>query len=187
MRFFGKPQNDTWYNFSMEPKLDPRLHFVTATAIIVRNRKVSDGEPAVPEFLIAKRAAHEKAFPSKWTVPGGKLVRTEYEKLPVTIGGTTTPQWYNIIDWLVKKEVLEEVNLEVENVKYLTDLVFIRPDGYPVVTLSYWCRYKAGEAKPGKDLTDVAWVTAEEAKKYDLIDGIWEELRDVGWLSSKDF
>ncbi len=159
--------------------LDPRLHFVTATAIIVKK----DGKnPA--RFLIAKRAAHEKAFPNKWTVPGGKLVRSEYEglpKRPYVLGQkpSDAPQWYHIIDWLVKKEVREEVNVEVENVKYFTDLVFIRPDGYPVVTLSYWCWYKAGVAKPGKDLTEVAWVTVEEAKNYDLIEGIWEELRDV--------
>lgn len=37
----------------------------------------------------------------------------------------------------------------------------------------------SGEAKPGKDLTDVAWVTAEEAKKYELIEGIWEEIEEV--------
>ncbi|MDP2598693.1 MAG: hypothetical protein Q8P49_02595 [Candidatus Liptonbacteria bacterium] len=171
--------------------LDPRLHFVTATAIVVRNRKVSDGERSrtmnVLEFLIAKRASHEKAFPNKWTVPGGKLVRTEYETLPKRSYAdgqkeSDAPQWYYIIEWLVKKEVLEEVNVEVEKPQYLTDLVFIRPDGYPVITLSYWCMYKSGEAKPGKDLTEVAWVTVEEAKKYDLIEGIWEEIRDVGKL-----
>ncbi len=151
--------------------LDPRLHFVVATAIIAKKNGTNP-----PKFLIAKRAAHEKAFPNKWTVPGGKLVRKEYESLPYK---TEYPQWYDMMDWLVKKEVREEVDVEVENVKYLTDLVFIRPDGYPVITLSYWCRYKSGEAKPGKDLTEVAWVTALEAKQYDLIEGIWEEMRDV--------
>ena len=79
----------------------------------------------------------------------------------------------------VRKEVMEEVNVEVKNVKYLTDLVFIRPDGYPVVTLSFWCDYVEGDAKPGKDLTEVAWVTAAEAKTYDMIEGIPEEIEEV--------
>ena len=92
---------------------------------------------------------------------------------------STAPQWYNMMEWVVKKETLEEVNVEVERVQYLTDLVFIRPDGYPVITLSFWCWYTSGEAKPGKDLTEVAWVTAEEAKKYDMIEGIPEELEEV--------
>lgn len=146
--------------------LDPRLHFVTATAIIVKDGK----------FLITKRAPHEKAFPNKWTVPGGKLVRSEYESLP---HDTQYFQHYEIMDWLVRKEVREEVGLEIEKSRYLTDLVFVRPDGFPVVTLSYWAYYKSGEVKLCKDMTDHAWVTAEEAKQYDLIEGIREELEEV--------
>ena len=84
-----------------------------------------------------------------------------------------------MMEWVVRKEVMEEVNVDVKNIKYLTDLVFIRPDGYPVVTLSFWCDYIAGDVKPGKDLTDVVWVTAAEAKKYDLIEGIAEEIAEV--------
>jgi 8-oxo-dGTP pyrophosphatase MutT (NUDIX family) len=148
--------------------LDPRLHFVTATAVVARK----DANGAL-RFLIAKRAPTEKAFPNKWTLPGGKLVRSEYESIPYS---TAFPQWRNMMDWLVRKETLEEVNVEVENINYLTDLVFVRPDGYPVVTFSFWCMYKSGDAKPGKDLTEVAWVTAEEAAKYDMIDGIPGEI-----------
>jgi len=48
-----------------------------------------------------------------------------------------------------------------------------------VCTLSYWAKYKAGEVKLCKDLIDYAWVTLEEAKNYDLIEGIWEELKQV--------
>jgi len=154
---------------SEDNKLDPRLHFVVATAIIIKDKK----------FLIAKRAPHEKAFPDKWTVPGGKLVLHEYNKLPQTAG---FPQWYNVVDWVLKKEVREEVGLEIEKPSYLCDLVFVRPDGYPVVTLSYWAHYKSGEVALCKDLTDHAWVTAEEAGGYDLIEGIRDELKEVAKL-----
>jgi len=149
--------------------IDPRLHFVTATAIIAKDGK----------FLIAQRAAHEKAFPLKWTVPGGKLVRHEYEHLPKT---ANFPQWYNVVDWVLRKEVQEEVGLEIHRPEYLCDLVFVRPDGYPVVTLSYWAHYKDGDVTLCKDLVDYAWVTAEEAKKYDLIEGIAGEIADVDKL-----
>jgi len=145
-------------------ELDPRLHFVVATAIIEK-----DGT-----YLIAKRAPHEKAFPNKWTVPGGKLVLHEYRHLPQTAG---FPQWYNVVDFVVRKEVKEEVGLEIHKPNYLCDLVFVRPDGYPVVTLSYWTKHKSGEVALCKDLIDHAWVTLEEAKKYDLIDGIWDEIK----------
>ncbi len=152
-------------------ELDPRMHFVVATGIIVKDGK----------FLIAKRAPHEKAYPDKWTVPGGKLVVSEYKEVPKTTGDA----WYNIIEWLLKKEIKEEVDLEIENPKYLCDLLFIRPDGNPVLTLSYWCDYKAGEVKLCKDLSEYAWVDLEEAKNYDLIEGIWDELKIVDDILSK--
>lgn len=162
--------------------LDPRLHFVVITGIIARPRtraKHGTGqERTIYEFLIAKRAAHEKAFPNRWTVPGGKLVLSEYKDLPKT----TPDAWYNIAEWVLKKEIKEEVSLEVGKPQYLTDMTFVRPDGYPVLVLSYWCWYKSGEVKLCKDLTEHAWVTVEEAKNYDLIEGIWEEIRDVGAL-----
>ena len=174
-----------------ENKLDPRLHFVVATAIVARNREVSGGEQFMvsgvepgrtiktPEFLIAKRAPHEKAFPNKWTVPGGKLVHHEYSKLPFKTG---YPQWYNVVDWVLRKEVKEEVGLEIEKPQYLCDLVFVRPDGYPVVTLSYWAKYKSGDVNLCRDLTEYAWVTVEQAKSYDMIEGIWDELKEVSEL-----
>ncbi|MGC9968640.1 MAG: NUDIX domain-containing protein [Minisyncoccia bacterium] len=147
--------------------IDPRLHFVAITAIIYKDGK----------FLISKRAASEKAFPNKWTVPGGKMVFTEYSHLPRT--SPTHPQWYNVVEFVLRKEVREEVGLEIEKPQYLTDLVFVRPDGYPVVTLSYWAHYKSGEVRLNHEMSEFAWVTAEEAKKYDLIEGIAEEIEDA--------
>jgi len=147
--------------------IDPRLHFVVATAIIIKDDK----------YLIVKRAPQEIAFPGKWTVPGGKLVLHEYNHLPRV--GESAPQWYNVVDWVLRKEVREEVGLEIEKPQYLCDLVFIRPDGYPVVVLSYWASYRSGEVKLNHEHTDYAWVTLDEAKDYDLIEGIWNELKMV--------
>ena len=156
---------------------DPRLHFVVATAIIVKDPL--DAARGRGRYLIAKRAPHEKAFPNKWTVPGGKLVTHEYQHLPKKFG---FPQWYRVVDWVLRKEVREEVGLEIGTPRFVTDLVFIRPDGYPVVTLSFWAPYASGEVVLSKDLTEHAWVTLEEAKGYDLIEGIEGEIRMVDEL-----
>ena len=86
---------------------------------------------------------------------------------------------------MLNKEVKEEVGLKIRKPQYLCDLVFIRPDGYPAVTLSYWCRYKSGKVQLSNALNDHAWVTLSEAKKYDLIDGIWDELKMVDKISDK--
>ena len=99
--------------------------------------------------------------------------------MPQTAG---FPQWYNVVDWVLRKEVREEVGLEIHKPEFLCDLVFVRPDGYPVVTLSYWAKYKSGEVKLNKDHTEHAWITLEEANNYDLIEGIWDELKMVNKL-----
>src|SRR3989338_1785519 len=111
---------------------DPRLHMVAATCIVVKDGK----------FLIAKRHAQEKAFPNRWTVPGGKLVFDEYKNLPSI---SQYMHIYDIAEWLLRKEVREEVGLEIEKPWYICDLVFLRPDGIPVFTLSYGANYKSGE------------------------------------------
>ena len=139
---------------------------MAATAIVVKDGK----------FLIAKRAGWEKIFPNRWTVPGGKLNLDQYQVLPIPAG---YPQRYNVVDWVVRKEVMEEVGLEVDKLNYLCDLVVVRPDGIPNVVLSYWANHKNGEVKLSDELTDHAWVTLKEAKKYDLIEGIWDELKLV--------
>lgn len=85
-------------------------------------------------------------------------------------------QWYNIMEHSLRRESLEEVGLDIKNIRYLTSLVFIRPDGIPVVVLSMYADYVGGEVQLSEDMTEFAWVTAEDAKNYDFIEGIYEEL-----------
>lgn len=141
---------------------DPHAHFVSVTAIIHKDRK----------YLITKRSPNEKAFPNMWTVPGGRISVEDYINLPKP----TPSAWYGALEHALKREVKEEVNLEIENVRYLIDMTLIRPDGVPVVVLSYFADYKTGEIKLDSDAVDYAWVTVEEAEKYELIEGIYEEI-----------
>ena len=141
-----------------------KFHYVVVTGIIIKEGK----------YLITKRSEKEKVFPGKWTVPGGKLEQKDYTSLPPS---TTEGQWYNVLDILLKREVKEEVNLEIKNIKYLTNLTFIRPDNIPVVVLSLFADYDQGEIKLNpEELSEYKWVNIEEAKDYDFIDGIYEEL-----------
>ena len=153
--------------------LDPRLHFVAVTCVIEKDGK----------FLIAKRAPTEKVNPNKWTVPGGKFNYNDYKDLPRT--SKNHVQWYDVAEFVLRKEVREEVGLEIEKPEYVTDLVFVRPDGYPVVVFSFWSKYKSGKVKLNHEMSDFAWVTAAEAKTYDMIDGIPEEMGAVETLLSR--
>ncbi|MDD4122807.1 MAG: NUDIX domain-containing protein [Candidatus Pacebacteria bacterium] len=77
---------------------------------------------------------------------------------------------------VAKREVLEEVGLNIKNIGYLTSMSFIRPEGIPAIIVSLYADYESGEIKLENSLTDYKWVTLEESKKVDLIEGIYEEL-----------
>ncbi len=142
---------------------DPqKTHYIVVTGIIVKDGK----------FLITKRAPTEKAFPNQWTVPGGKLELNDYAKRPKD----TSAHWYNIFEDLLKREVMEEVGLKISNIGYVTSLSYIRSDSIPTIIVSLFADYNGGEIKLCPALTEYAWITLEEAKNYDLIEGIYEEL-----------
>ncbi len=139
-----------------------KAHYVVATGIITKDGK----------YLITKRAEWEKVFPGKWTVPGGKLEMKDY----VNKKKDTTVHWYNILETLLKREVREETGLEIKNIKYLTSMTFIRPDNIPVLVISLYADYSSGDVSLSEDMTDFAWIDLEEAKNYEFIEGIYEEL-----------
>ncbi|OGD68026.1 hypothetical protein A2996_03460 [Candidatus Campbellbacteria bacterium RIFCSPLOWO2_01_FULL_34_15] len=142
------------------------LHRIALTAIIHKDGK----------FLITKRSLDKKAFPGKWTVPGGGLETDDYINTKPT---TEAGQWYYAVENALRREIKEEVNIEVDKPKYLLDLTFIRPDGIPVVVLSFYCNYVSGDVKLDDDSVDYAWVGVDDLDKYDLIDGIADEIREV--------
>ncbi|MFC1721805.1 NUDIX domain-containing protein [Patescibacteria group bacterium] len=139
-----------------------KTHYVVVTGIIIKDGK----------YLITKRSPDEKAFPNQWTVPGGKLEVSDYKDR----AKDTDEHWYNVLESLLRREVTEEVCLQVKNINYLTSLTFIRPDGIPTIIISLYADYDSGKVELCDDLTEYAWVTLSEAKDYDLISGIYEEL-----------
>lgn len=139
-----------------------KTHYIVVTGILVKNGK----------YLITKRADWEKAFPGQWTVPGGKLEVLDYalkEK-------DTNSHWYNVLENLLKREIREEVGLEIKNIGYVTSLAYVRPDEVPCLIISLYAEPEEGEIKLCKALTEYKWVDLEEAKNYQLIEGIYEEL-----------
>ena len=139
-----------------------QLHYLAVTGILIKEDK----------YLIVKRADFEKAFPGRWTVPGGKLEVLDY----VLREKDTKHHWYNIFEDSLKREVMEEVGLKIKNIGYVCSMVYIRPDNIPSLIVSLYAEPLAGEVKLCNALTEFAWVDLDESKKYDLIDGIYDEL-----------
>jgi len=149
-----------------------KAHYIVVTGVIIK-----DGR-----FLITKRAPIEKAFPNQWTVPGGKLELKDYAERPKD----TSAHWYNIFETLLRREVMEETGLKIKNIRYLTSLSYIRSDNIPTIIVSLFADYNKGEIKLCPDLTEHAWVTLEEAKNYELIEGIYEELEMLDRVLKKE-
>jgi len=155
--------DNTNENGGLKIDYDPKkAHYLVVTGIVVRDGK----------FLITKRASHEPAFPGKWTIPGGKFEADDYLQREKD----TEALWYNIFNDSLRREIREEVNLEIKKISYLTDRVYVRSDGIPTVIISLFAEYHDGDVELCKDLDEHAWVTLEEARDYDFIDGIYEEL-----------
>ena len=139
-----------------------QVHYVAVTGILVREGK----------YLIAKRAEWEKVSPGKWTVPGGKMNVLDYALKKKD----TSQHWYAVLEEVLRRELREEVGLDVSNIGYVTSLVYLRPDEIPCLIVSLFGDASEGDVVLCPALTEYAWVTLEEAKQYELIEGIYDEL-----------
>ena len=146
---------------------DKELHRIAMTAIIYNKER---------KYLVTKRSMHKKHFPGLWTVPGGGLNVDDYMNLP-TNGGEN--QWYYSLTHGLKREIREEVGVEVGKPEYLLDLTFIKGDGVPVLVLSYYAEYLTGDVVLDEDATEYKWVSVEELKDLELIKGIDHEIEMV--------
>ena len=140
--------------------MDENRHHIAITGIVVK-----DGR-----FLITRRNLSKKAFPGKWTVPGGRLEMIDYIDSPKD----TSSHWYNIVEKVLRREVKEEAGLEIKNIKYLASMTFMRGED-PALIISFYCDHHHGDVVLCDESIDHKWVNLEESREYDLIEGIYEE------------
>ena len=152
-------------------ELKNKAHYVSVTGIVV---KEVDGEN---KYLICKRSEKEKIFPGKWCVPGGKIEQKDY----INLTKDTTSHWLDIFEKTLEKEVLEEVGIKIKKpAGYVSNLALLRPNGFSTLIMSMYAYYESGEVNLNKDeLSDFAWVNVKEAKSYDLIENIYEQIQKV--------
>lgn len=108
---------------------------------------------------MAKRSSKDDQAAGKWAVPGGKI-DMELES--------------NIVENSLRREIREEVGVEVDDFQFLASRSFIRSSGHHVVALSFIVGYVSGEAMPLEDQDEVRWVTVSEMES--LLDDHWTDM-----------
>lgn len=153
-------------------EIKQKAHYVAVTGIIHRNGK----------YLICKRSEKEKVFPGKWCVPGGKIEQDDF----VNTIKDTKDHWFDIFEKTLIKEIKEEVNLEIKDIGFCSNLALIRPNGFSTIIVSLYADYDSGEVALSEDeLSDFAWASLDELKNYELIENIYEQIVKVDGILRK--
>lgn len=159
-----------------DPTPTPSLTYVVNVEAFVW-----DGTPP-PEgrYLMMVRGVSEEMTPGALTPPGGKLEATGGEQ--------------DILEATLRREVLEEVGVEVVDPVYVESHAFEGQfDGRPIVVvdLVFLCRYASGEprAQDPEEVAGIEWLTADalrsdpRALPFTLasLDRVEEVRRERGW------
>lgn len=117
------------------------IQVVIASAAILR------GE----QYLIARRSEHEEEYPGVLSF----------------VSGTIEPQDISqpdVLHAMLRREIREEVGVEVADFRYATSGVFESTSGTIVLNIVFLCHYTGGEPRAVDllEVSDVLWMTAAE-------------------------
>ena len=156
---------------SVDKAKQNKLFYFVANVVVYREKD--------KRCLILKRDEREKAHPGKYAVTGGKLEWKDMDMDNPTRMNGDIYDFEGAVEDLLRRETLEEAGVEIhtDDIRYINNVAFIRPDGIPVVLIKFAAKYKAGKVVPEKGaFTDFVWVNEKEVWDYDCIKGIKEEV-----------
>ncbi|MFA6518886.1 MAG: NUDIX domain-containing protein [Candidatus Shapirobacteria bacterium] len=123
-----------------------KLHSVIVNAVVEKDGKI----------LVSQRSFEEAHEPGKWTIPGGKIDKTE-------------GNIFNIIEKTCAREIEEETGIKIkENIQLMTNNTFIRSNGQHVIALICLCHWESGEAQALEDTIGIKWISKDEIDKFDF-------------------
>ena len=133
------------------------------TAIIVSAMIEKDGS-----YLFGKKPKDVGPYPNCWLIIGGKAY---LEK--------------ETIEEAIKREVKEESNIEVSNLRPLhfgEDYRTRKGVMSHLVFLVFHAKYKSGEPKPGDDIAKLKWVSEKDCPKLNIAPPTRKLFRFLGWI-----
>jgi len=121
--------------------MDNTSYIVNVEAAIYENDK----------WLIIKRSEEEEHAPGLLSMVGGKVE-------------IKTPE-ANVLEETLKREIMEEVGIQVSNeMHYLESKSFISDKGQVVIDIVFLCKYETGEAKCKSihEVSEIYWMPSSD-------------------------
>lgn len=108
------------------------------------------------ELLLAERSADEEHAAGELAFPGGKV--------------ETPPGETDVLEQTVRRELREEVGVEVGDVEFLDSQTFELDSRSTCLNVLTRCEYEGGEARVNdpKEVAAVHWFTPEELAESDV-------------------
>jgi 8-oxo-dGTP diphosphatase len=102
------------------------------------------------KWLLIKRSEKEEHAGGTLSLVGGKVDKE----------GNST----DILERTLKREILEEVGVEVTNLRYVNSSSFVTDKGVHVVDIVFLCEYQSGVAyaKSPEEVADVVWLQTSQ-------------------------
>jgi ADP-ribose pyrophosphatase YjhB (NUDIX family) len=107
------------------------------------------------KFLLIKRGANEEHAPGTMALVGGKV--------------DWTGASYDVLENTLKREIDEEVGVEIEDgMHYVHSSSFVTDKGSPVVDVVFLCQLREGTAynKSNEEVECVYWMTSDEVRQH---------------------
>ena len=101
-------------------------------------------------ILIQKRSMDEEVFPGLWGIPGGTVEMSD-----------------NSVIEALKREVKEEVDVEISNIVFLQENL-VAKEMYGIFYLVFTSKYFSGEPKALDGTSKVLWLEEKQLDNYEF-------------------
>jgi len=108
-----------------------------------------------------------------------------YPNTLVIIGGGARLETETIED-AIKREIVEEANIKIKNLKRLSFDEDYEPNKYGqmshLVFLVFKAEYESGKPTPGDDIVELIWLEKKDLSKYQLARPTVKLFKELKWL-----
>jgi mutator protein MutT len=112
------------------------------------------------KILLCHRSISEDVFPGLWGIPGGKI---DNEDVTLESG--------------LKREVFEEVGIQIKNIRLISNNIREKSNGQYVVFMVYRADLAKGKLQALEDTDEVSWFKFEDIKPSNLTPHTYEVIK----------